>query len=230
MSPVAFTLLSSDSTSGTNETIYQASHDDPCHVLSAGASFGICYAVRGNLRDPTKNGVSTHLGSILVDWLPSGLRLPNDISKFDTTLLSGILAHGPLALDFPATVRFRGPSCYIESSPFEAEPIVSQADVRLNIPFELQYRIKNRTSVHQQLNYHLDEESSVPISESGLIISGLTDGALWLGPTEQQLISFIIVPVRPGELTFPTLQISSERYRTCVIDSANVRSRLFVLP
>jgi uncharacterized protein (DUF58 family) len=99
----------------------------------------------------------------------------------------------------------------------------------LGNPFEVQYRIKNKTTIHQLLHFHLDETTSAT-TDGGLIVSGLLDGELSLAPSEQQIISLTVLPTRPGELTFPGLQVSSERYNSWVIHPGSRSSQIFVLP
>lgn len=228
-SPVSFELQSTDPSLPGNGVIYQSTKDDPCRLLSAGSRFGISYAIRAKLDPGNAGGVSSSLGSVLVDWLPSTLSLPAEFKKSDCSSLDDIRAHGPLALDFPATIRFRGPSCYVDRVPFEAERLALESDPTVGNPFEVCYRIRNVTAVHQLLHLRVGE-TMAGFPESGLMIAGLTNGDIWLGPSESQIVSFTVLPTRPGELKLPSFQLFSDRYQSWLIDSSTQKDCIFVLP
>lgn len=227
-SPATFSLLSSELNSNDQNLIHRFDQEDPCRLLAAGSSVGISYAVRATLQNPEENSLSTALGSLLVDWLPSSLSLPDDHDSFNCNLLEGIDGHGPLVLDSPATIQFRGPTCHISKVPFRAERMCLPPALSIGIPFEVSYSIFNDTQLNQTLHVVLGGGPS--FSENGLIITGLVAGDISIGPSEHRIISYTVLAVRPGEVLLPTLKVASERYKTWVIDSDRIMNRIFVLP
>ena len=80
------------------------------------------------------------VGIVAVDWLPQEIALPDEVS---TQVGQEVKAHGPLALLSPATVKFRGPMCYIEKAPFSTTFKCSPPVPIVSVPFEVKYSITN---------------------------------------------------------------------------------------
>jgi hypothetical protein len=226
--------LVSNDTAGEGSSIYKSDPNDPCRILSTGARLGISYTVLARLKKGLQQGsASSSLGSILVDWRPSFLELPSEGGALSRDL--GIIkAHGPLALATPSTIRFTGPRCYIERAPFEAKAVTIPSSLTVATPFEVQYRVTNKTSMHQLVRIQVREANSSSgggsASESGLFLSGCTKGELSLGPSEQQIVSFTAIATRPGDLTLPALLVSSDRYQSWIMNDGSSWKRCYVLP
>lgn len=177
-----------------------------------------------------KGSVSSSLGVVSVDWIPSTLKLPEEITL--AGLEDSVAAHGPLQLTSPSTCRFMGPPCYIENAPFEATVEGLPASLRVAEPFDVVYHIKNKTSFDQKLLVQLDDsEPAGNDSSQGFLISGVVNGAISLGPFETHTLSYTALATRTGQITMPRVGVSSDRYKTWLIQEASISRRsIFILP
>jgi len=195
-----------------SDVIYKSTSSNPWRVLTDSAKLSVSYTVKAMLeKEPKKDGVSSSLGAVLVDWRPSTISLPIE-AQADGAVFGSIRSHGPLALESPSTVRFPGPSCYVENAPFEAELKTSSSAPSVAVPFELNYRIKNKTSLHQKVTVNMSTEA-----EAELLVSGMIDGELTFAPLETLTLSYTVLATRAGKLGLPTLSIASVRYKSWVI-------------
>jgi hypothetical protein len=228
-SPLDLSLTSGDSDS---DVLYKAGPSELSRVLSPSSKLSLAYTVQGYLKDDyKKGGVTSSLGAILVDWLPSTIHLPDEVQK-DSTGLDGIKAHGPLALETPSTMSFAGPLCYIESTPFEAKLQSVPSAPKVAVPFEVNYQIKNKTKVHQTLSVSMNESSAgAAVQSDGLLISGMINGELYLAPDEEQCLSYTVLALRAGKAALPSLRVSSARYKSWVInDDRGCNRPLYIFP
>lgn len=181
-----------------------------------------------------RGGISSFLGNILVDWRPSALELPAGCEALST--FDDLTAHGPLALDTPSTIRFRGPACYVERAPFAVQAVAIPSLLKAATPFDMKYIVTNTTTLHQSLNIRLGGSSDLfegsVAKFGGLLLSGFTQGQITLGPLERQIVGFTVISCRPGEVALPALQISSSRYQRWVINDGDgaSRKRVYVMP
>lgn len=233
-SSVVVSLMSKRDDSETG-FLYKSTTDDPCRILSTKSRFGVAFTVTGRLGDEyRRGGISSFLGNLLVDWRPSVLALPAECEALST--FDDLTAHGPLALDSPSTIRFRGPPCYIERAPFEVEAESITSSLKTAMPFDIKYTITNTTTLHQSLNIRLGGSSDLfegsVAKFGGLLLSGFTQGQITLGPLERQVVGFTVISCRPGEVVLPALQISSSRYQRWVINDGDgaSRKRVYVMP
>jgi len=214
-SPVSFSLLSRTS----NNQLYTPEPGDPCRVLSIGSKLSIAYTVRPHITtaepEAGSEGIKSTFGTILVDWKPSSLPLPDGVRLESDVSSSGIRGHGPLRLQTPSTTRFSGPACVIESSPFEAIVQSTAAQPRMGTPFVVNYRVKNKTNVHQNVSVRVT--GPTPHHNDGLVFSGTTNGELSLAPSEMKTISYTILATRVGTVRLPSLEVSSQRYQSWII-------------
>jgi hypothetical protein len=176
-----------------------------------------------------KGSVSASFGVISVDWIPSSLRLPEEVAKAGA--VDSITSHGPLRLEKPSTCNFLGPACYIENAPFETKVELPSSSLKVAEPFNVTYHIKNKTSLDQKLHVFLDESSQSGDDANGFLISGLISGAVSLGPFESHALSFTALATRTGRILLPQVRVSSDRYKTWVIeDLSGTRRALFIKP
>ena len=140
--------------------------------------------------------------------------------------------HGPLQLERPAVCRFSGPLCHVESAPFEVIPENLPDSIKFAAPFEVKYRVRNKTPVDQEFEMIL-QDSPAPGGESpdhGFLIGGDVNKTTSLGPFESHSFSYTTVPMKVGRVYLPSISISSQRYKTWVIRESIERRQIFVQP
>jgi hypothetical protein len=215
---------------GKDGVLFEAEEKDPSHKLVLGSKFSLAWITQVAMKSNyLKGSVSAPLGVISVDWSPTPLALPKDVS------LEGIdgklTAHGPLPLQKPTTCRFMGPPCYIENAPFETTIESFPALPQVAVPFEVSFRIKNKTALDQKLRIILDHSEADQTDESnGIMISGLVNGEISLSPNESHILSYTVLATRVGKVLMPKISVASDRYKTWVLREASARRSLFVLP
>lgn len=231
--------LTSTSQPGAPGVLYTPNKNDMSRSLVKGSKFGLAYTVEPRILDKyMKGSVTARLGVLWVDWFPLSIALPDDLtvshsgsdSNFGT-----LTSHGPLRMMEPPTLKFRGPPCYIENAPFETVIESLPPSPRVATPFEMSYRISNKTGMHQKLSVVMSDQSSGDGSRSslseGIIFSGLVHGDVHLAPFESQTLSYTALVTKAGKTTMPALLISCDRYKTWVIKDEPESSRVvFVMP
>lgn len=174
------------------------------------------------------------LGVIWADWQPVIIPLPENISHLGPEI-ERVGSHGPLRLSDPSTLKFRGPPCYIENAPFETVLESLPPSPRVATPFEMSYRIANKTGMQQKLtvlmrDHASDDRERSSVSE-GVLVSGLINGDIILGPFETQTLCYTALATKAGKTTMPALSISSDRYKTWLVKDQMEGSReIFVMP
>lgn len=227
-------LLRSSCQSGTPGVLYTSDENDSSRVLTNGTKFGLTYSVEPSIRDKhIKESISTRLGVIWVDWHPVQIPLHDDMPE-GSSQMERLGSHGPLRLSEPPTLKFRGPPCYIESAPFETVLESMPPSPRVATPFEMSYRISNKTGMQQKLSVLMSDESEErerrSVSE-GVLVSGLINGDITLAPFESQTLSYTALATKAGKITLPALAISSDRYKTWLVKDQQEGCReIFVLP
>lgn len=208
--------------------LYAKKDDEVSSMLKAETKFGFVYNVKTELKKaPSHNQteeceyVRTSLGLIAVDWTP--IKLP----PIDGNI------HGPLSLDTPSTIKFLGPSCYIERAPFRAKLMTFPASPKVAFPFEVKYCIKNQTPYHQKLTLSMSEVhpgDNLDVSDT-VLVSGFVNGELQLGPSESRILCYSALAMRAGKTPMPALNVASQRYRSWVINDGQENPRYFyVMP
>jgi len=182
--------------------------------LSKGSIAGVSYTVKVTGNNGTNSQL--YLGGIRVDWKATKLPLPEEMSGSTDEF-----THGPLALSHSSTIRFLGPPCNIEQTPFEASLTLLPAAARVATPFDVNYTVKNKTSVHQSL--------TVSMNEGGMLVSGLVKGEMHLGPMESKVLKYTALATKAGRVALPALHVSSHRHNAWVI-KGNQERFLFVMP
>jgi len=192
--------------------------------VQTGSVFGYSFSVRTNILtqedDRVSGGASLCLGNIDVEWKPAGLKLGPE-TGLDTTY------HGPLPLSKPYRNVFRGPSCYVEHAPFDVAPLDVASKIKMAEPFDVRYRIENRSSLHQILiTSHAEEE------DGGCIFAtGSWSGEMAFMPGESRILSFHCIATVVGRIRLPLLKVASVRHNSWVIheDKSTARN-VFVVP
>jgi hypothetical protein len=222
--------LLSGKASSDEGLLYQADVQDPCRKLQMGSKFSLAWTTEVSMKtDYLKGSVSTSLGVISVDWIPTPLELPKEVTAGGS--IDSVGAHGPLSLTTPCTCRFMGPPCYIENAPFETMVDGLSSSPRVAVPFDVTYRIKNKTSIDQKLKVFLNNSAAESEDSDGFLVSGLVNGEVSLGPLESHTLSYTMLATRTGAIPMPKFCISSDRYNTRIVgDSASSRRAVFVLP
>lgn len=200
--------------------MYEAEKSDPCRLLSNGSKFSFVYNVEANMKIE-KPSATLPLGNITVDWLPLSINLPDEVRAHPG--FDDVDAHGPLALATPSSLRFQGPSCYIEKAPFGTSFQCNPAVPKASVPFEVKYNILNKTNTHQVLSVSLD--GSPEENQQEILVCGLLNGELRLAPNEAQSFSYTAVATRPGMTKLPQVYIASSRYNSWVVNETADSSR-----
>jgi len=166
-----------------------------------------------------KGGVSSQLGIIGVEWSPLAMEIPEPYSD------NGKL-HGPLVLKEKSKINFQGPAFYIERTPFKTSLIHSPANPKAGEPFTISYSIRNESDINQAL--HLQVHSR---EEDHLMWMGPVRRNLDLAPHEETFLEGHILATIPGCHRLPTLQVSSSKFKSWVINQEGDHSNeVFVLP
>jgi hypothetical protein len=228
-------LVSADLLSSQKDepvVLYRSDVDDPCRILSAGSNICVSYTIRASLKEKSMESLSAPLGSISVDWTPVQIENALKVPLVSNQNVADLSSHGPLALDMPSTIRFTSPVCNIERTPFKAEPLQLSTSVTVATPFDIKYSISNLTTSHLSITIQVLEENlskgSIPGALSGLLFSGCLNSQLSLGPHEKQVISFHAVAIRPGEIFLPPVRVSSDRFKSWILNDSG--KRLFAFP
>jgi hypothetical protein len=210
--------------SGKNGTVYEADSRDPSRILSGSSKFSLVYSVRTNLSENTPGPVTGSLGTLNVDWLPRPLELPFEVSSDGK--LGGVTGQGPLALEKQASsVRFSCPPCHVERAPFSASLSVDPPIPKLGQGFDVRYRVENRTNLQQTVTVHWSDHEETPT----LLVSGLIEGSLTLGPGESQTVAYTAVALVSGHIKLPAASLISTKFKTRVVND-EFRHAVFVQP
>lgn len=218
--PCTFKLLSGKDPSGL---LYKTHPQNPCRMLGRGSRFSLAWTSEVNIKSHyLKGSVSTSLGALSVGWFPRPMAAPEDAKDSSQTL-------GPLRLERPSKCRLLGPPCYIENAPFETSVEGLPNHLRVATPFAIAYQIRNKTAMDQKLTISMKEYEA---NESNcFMVAGLVDGEISLGPYEKLTISYTAVATTSGVHSVPPICITSERYKTWLVQESNVSSqKVFVAP
>jgi hypothetical protein len=193
--------------------------------------FNVTFSVRSKIRNTNFESesaqyVTSRLGFIVVEWVPIPIAFTGNISPIiDKGQYGGY--HGPLPIQNLASIHLCCPLCYIEATPFAASLTNIPAMPKVTRPFEVHYQISNHTSLHQRLRVAMSETDN-PVDSDGILVSGLINGDLVLGPRESKIFSYTLLVTKVGKTALPSLAVSSTRYKTWVINDKQVN--IFVTP
>jgi hypothetical protein len=177
-----------------------------------------------------ENGTKT-TGILSVHWHPVPVELPDDVVvTMDDIEFAPF--HGPLKLQSPAVLNLGIPRYLPEPSPIEVRLAKLPEQLQVAVSFEVTYTADNKTWLDQELEIHhphvLREER---VYNNAVIFGGQASCTISLAPFQSYSMSFVMVPIRVGQLTLPQISVWSKRYQSWVVrDDPTVRCECFVLP
>jgi hypothetical protein len=204
--------------------------EDFSNELAHGSRFKVSCVIR-----PEYNGtdfseaqvfttIHSSLGSLAIDFTPLPLPLPREIA-FLHRVANYPENHGPLPIqDLQPLERMSQTFC-IEASPFSASFETIPSIPTVASPFEVLYTITNKTNNHQRVRISMIESED---TVSGMLVSGMINGHLVLGPREAKHVSYSILISNVGEAVLPALNVFSLRYNAYIIK--NCSRSIFVMP
>ena len=210
-----------------NNVLFTPKKDDLCQTLNSGMKLNITYTLKPSLREtnsPQEESISTRLGAIAIVWVPKPLRLSNQMSI--NTGDDYPSYHGPLPIQSTKPLKHKGPLCHVEETPFKASFETIPAMPKVGNPFEVRYEIINRTSHHQRLRVLMNDSESIGSSNS-MLVSGIINGEVALGPLERKILNYSLLVTKVGKITIPAFDVSSIRYDTWVVHGSN---KIFISP
>jgi hypothetical protein len=161
-----------------------------------------------------------------MDWSPVPLQHADEIHFQSEDEYRGI--HGPLPMKQLKLVRQKGPLCYVEVTPFEASFETIPSMPKVGNPFEVRYKISNKTSLHQKLRVLMNDSDTI-VSSNNMLVSGIINGEITLGPLEKKTLSYSLLVTKVGKISIPTFDVSSVRYNTWVVHGSSM-DKVFVSP
>ena len=212
-------------------TIFQRKSNNPCQALRTGSKMSFAWMTQVSMDVYYREeSLIAPIGTVSIHWKPSPIEFSEEVSFVKKDSFSG--SHGPLQLAQPAVCQFSGPLCHIESAPFEVIPENLPDSIKVAAPFDVAYRIRNKTPIDQDLEMKLQDSPSLldESSEDGLLIGGIVNKTTSLGPFESRSFSYTTVPMRAGKVHLPSISISSRRYKTWIIRESLERRSIYVLP
>ena len=208
--------------------LYAPGEDGFCQNLDDGVKVDIAFATRPSIsQNSTKEFITGRLGSISFDWSPIPLQKSDDnlISQRDDEFSN---LHGPLPVKKLQSLRYRCPSCHIEKTPFDASFQTLPGIPRVGHPFEVRYHLSNQTMLHQPIRVMMNDSDSI-IPSNSMLISGVINGEIILGPMEEKTLSYSLLVTKVGKITIPSLDVSSIRYNTWIIHGTNMNN-IYIAP
>jgi hypothetical protein len=200
-----------------NSVVYK---NDDGTALGRDSSLSVAWPCRMN----GETNLSTARRMLSVSWSPVPLEIPNDVI-FGVGSDMGVSIHGPLPLSTPSRCYIPVPSAEREEAPFDVQIDRAPDSLQVGVPFELSYEIANRTSLDQELDIRQDHEGCA------ILLGGQANSAISLTPFETYSLSFMIIPMKVGQIKIPHLSVWSKRYQTWVVqNTADNHTDCCVLP
>lgn len=207
--------------------LFSPKENDLCQTLNSGMKLNIAFTLKPNIREVSsqpEESISTRLGAIAIEWAPIPLRLSNEMVV--NTDDEYQYYHGPLAVKKTRLLKQKGPLCHVEEAPFKASFETIPAMPKVGNPFEVRYEITNKTSNHQRLRVLMNDSESV-VSSNSMLVSGIINGEVALGPLEKKILNYSLLVTKVGKTTIPAFDVSSIRYNTWVVRGS---CKIFVSP
>jgi len=223
--------------------LFSPKPNDICHKLRYGSKFNVAFTARPKISHSNKDKnnttmvqhTTTRLGAINLKWVPISLPIAANINftshhRNDDGCRK---YHGPLPIPNLHPIRLDGPVCYVESTPFQASRCTIPPIPKVACPFEVRYKVGNRTEMHQKIRIAMNEGGGIlgggVDTDGGVLVSGIIGGEMNLGPMESKEFSYLMLFTTVGRSTLPTLHVSSMRYGTWIIHGDKEES-VFVTP
>jgi len=238
------TQASSTINDNNNKNIlFSPKSNDICHMLRYGSKFNVAFTARPKISHNNEDDnntkmvehTSTRLGAINLKWIPISLPIAANI-KFPSHHRNDDNCrnyHGPLPIPNLHPIRLDGPVCYVESTPFRASRRTIPPIPKVACPFEVRYKVVNRTEMHQKIRIAMNEGGGIlgggGDTDGAVLVSGIIGGEMNLGPMESKEFSYLMLFTTVGRSTMPTLHVSSMRYGTWIIHGDTEES-IFVTP
>ena len=211
-----------------SSVLYEANGNEFCSKLTHGSKLKIAYTVRPKLSPVAKSHhgqlAPTPLGLLKISFKPLPLNVDNGPElQFEDKFPSN---HGPLPIEKLPPFRQRGPVVYVEGTPFEASFSTIPSIPRVASPFEVKYNLVNTTNLQQRIKVCMNESKR---RSNDMLVSGIVNGELTLGPREAKVIRYSILVSKIGKAVLPALNISSVRYNSWIIRSSQ-EDCIYILP
>lgn len=217
--------------SGKNYTeqanlLFSPSSNEPCRSLNSGKKVNVTYVVRPRIINDIsqESSCAARLGAVHIEWSPVPLKNTEDVAMNTEPQFQGY--HGPLPVKQARLLKQKGPLCHIEMTPFDASIQVIPPMPKVGRPFEVRYQIVNRTSLHQRLRVLMNDSESIA-SSNNILISGIINGEMILGPFEKKILSYNVLVTKVGNTATPSFDVSSVRYNSWVVHGSK---KIFVSP
>jgi len=213
--------------------LYEPKPDDFCNKLKIGSKLKLAYTVQPELM-PDGGSVdksnrlqitSTALGYISILFTPLPLYHPEKIEQ-DRGMNVFENNHGPLPIENLPAFKQKGPFVYVEAAPFEASFHTIPSIPKVASPFEVRYKLLNKTSLQQRIKVSMIENEGDSI---GILVSGIINGEVILGPMEEKMLRYSLLVTKIGKTILPTLNVSSLRYNSWIIRGGE-EDCIYVLP
>jgi hypothetical protein len=210
------------------DILFSPRSNDLCKNLNSGTRIDISFTVRPHIKNDVSLKEETvtlcRLGAVSIEWSPTPLHIPTGITINKEDQFRDY--HGALPIKQPKSLRQKGPSCYVEVTPFATSFRTIPAMPQVGNPFEIRYEIVNRTSLHQRLRVLMNDSDAISASNS-MLVSGIINGEIVLGPLEKKILSYSILVTKVGNITTPAFDVSSVRYNSWIVHGSN---KIFVSP
>lgn len=211
------------------DILYKPKTSSFWNKLTSGTKLKVTYTIKPRMKSDeapeSAQVTSTHLGAIAVHFKPIPLHNPNFEISGVSRDLSGY--HGPLPIDELPSSKHKGPLFYVETTPFEACYEIIPPLPRVSCPFEVRYKITNKTYLHQKLKISMTETEG---TANSMLVSGIINGELALGPMESTSLCYSMLVTKIGKAVLPDLSVSSLRYNTWIFRGVRQDTSIYIMP
>ena len=218
-------LVVDKSTKTARNVMFSPKPNDICHILRKGTKLNVSSTLRPKMTKEDQNFITSSLGQVIVNWTSISLSSPPGISTNINDQFKDY--HGPLSIKNSQPIRCYSPVCHIESTPFETSTKIEPPLPKVLTPFQVRYVVTNKTKQLQHLKINMRDVDK-DILSSGMLVSGVLDGDISLGPKESKILRYTVLVTRVGKMSLPAMSVSSTRYKSWVIRTTD--ETFFVAP
>jgi len=218
-------LVEDNSTKIARNVMFSPKPNDICHILRKGTKLNISSTLRPKMTKHDQDFITSSLGQVIVNWTSMSLSSPSGIRTNINDQFKDY--HGPLSIQNSQPIRCYSPVCHIESTPFETSTTIEPPLPKVLTPFQVRYVVTNKTKQLQHLKISM-RDIDKDILSSGMLISGVLDGDISLGPKESKVLRYSVLVTRVGKISLPVMSVSSTRYNSWVIRTTD--ETFFVTP